>query len=64
MNKLKQNLLADYIFSYYIENELKKPEILDEYYQKHKDKYVLESRADGRVAILTDLSVEKILPKK
>lgn len=64
MNKLKQNLLADYIFSYYIENELKKPEILDEYYQKHKDKYVLESRADGRVAILTDLSVEKDIIKE
>ena len=64
MNKLKQNLLADYIFSYYIENELKKPEILDEYYQKHKDKYVLESRADGRVAILTDLSVEKDITKE
>ena len=64
MNKLKQNLLADYIFSYYIENELKKPEILDEYYQKHKDKYVSESRADGRVAILTDLSVEKDITKE
>ena len=64
MNKLKQNLLADYIFSYYIENELKKPKILDEYYQKHKDKYVLESRADGRVAILTDLSVEKDITKE
>ena len=64
MNKLKQNLLADYIFSYYIENELKKPEILDEYYQKHKDKYVFESRADGRVAILTDLSVEKDITKE
>ena len=64
MNKFKQNLLADYIFSYYIENELKKPEILDEYYQKHKDKYVLESRADGRVAILTDLSVEKDITKE
>ena len=64
MNKLKQNLLADYIFSYYIENELKKPEILDEYYQKHKYKYVLESRADGRVAILTDLSVEKDITKE
>ena len=64
MNKLKQNLLADYIFSYYIENELKKPEILDGYYQKHKDKYVLESRADGRVAILTDLSVEKDITKE
>lgn len=64
MNKLKQNLLADYIFSYYIENELKKPEILDEYYQKHKDKYVLESRADGRVAIITDLSVEKDITKE
>lgn len=64
MNKLKQNLLADYIFSYYIENELKKPEILDEYYQKHKDKYVLESRADGRVAIITDLSVEKDIIKE
>ena len=64
MNKLKQNLLADYIFSYYIENELKKPEILDEYYQKHKDKYFLESRADGRVAILTDLSVEKDITKE
>lgn len=64
MNKLKQNLLADYIFSYYIENELKKPEILDGYYQKHKDKYILESRADGRVAILTDLSVEKDITKE
>ena len=64
MNKFKQNLLADYIFSYYIENELKKPKILDEYYQKHKDKYVLESRADGRVAILTDLSVEKDITKE
>ncbi len=64
MNKLKQNLLADYIFSYYIENELKKTEVLDNYYQKNKDKYILESRADGRVAILTDLSVEKDIAKE
>jgi peptidyl-prolyl cis-trans isomerase SurA len=51
--RMKQNLLSDYIFSYYIENELKnKPQLLDEYYQNHKDKFISESRADGRVAIL------------
>lgn len=65
MTKLKQNLLADYIFSYYIENELKnKPQLLDEFYQNHKDKFISESRADGRVAILTELSLEKNIAKE
>lgn len=63
--RMKQNLLSDYIFSYYIENELKnKPQLLDEYYQNHKDKYISESRADGRVAILTDMSAEKDITKE
>lgn len=64
MTKLKQNLLAEYIFNHYIENELKKTQLLDEYYQNHKDKFILESRADGRVAILTDLSLEKDITKE
>lgn len=64
MTKLKQNLLAEYIFNHYVENELKKTQLLDEYYQNHKDKFILESRADGRVAILTDLSLEKDITKE
>lgn len=64
MLKLKQNLLADYIFSYYIDNELKKEALLNDYYQKHKDKFISDSRADGRVAILTDTSLEKDINKE
>ena len=65
LKTLKQNLLADYLFSYWIENELSNnPKIMDDFYAAHKEKYVWESRADARVAIITDLSTEKDITKE
>ena len=65
LRKLKQNLLADYLFSYWIENELKNnPKLMDDFYAAHKEKYIWESRADARVAIITDLSTEKNITKE
>lgn len=63
--KTQQNLLADYLFSYWMEEEIKnKPEILENYYQKNKQKYIWEKRADARVAILRDFSLEKDITKE
>lgn len=65
LKKLKQNLLADYLFSYWIEEELKNnPKLMDDYFSAHKNQYVWESRADARVAIITDLSTEKEITKE
>lgn len=65
LRTLKQNLLADYLFSYWMEEELKNnPKLLDDYFEAHKDKYVWEQRADARVAIITDLSTEKNITKE
>ena len=65
LKNLKQNLLADYLFSYWIEEELKNnPKLMDDYFAAHKDKYVWESRADARVAIISDLSIEKDVTKE
>ena len=63
--KTQQNLLADFLFSEWIEKELtNKPELLDDYFQKNQQKYIWEKRADARVAILTDLSIEKDITKE
>lgn len=65
LESLKQNLLADYLFSFWIDEELKNnPKITDDFFTAHKDKYVWESRADARVAIITDLSIEKDVTKE
>lgn len=65
LQNLKQNLLADYLFSFWIEQELKNnPKIIEDYYNQHKDKYIWERRADARVAIITDLSIEKDVTKE
>ena len=65
LSALKQNLLADYLFSYWMEEELKNnPKLLDDYFEAHKDKYVWEQRADARVAIISDLSTEKNITKE
>ena len=65
LKKLKQNLLADYLFSYWIEEELKNnPKLMDDYFSARKNQYVWESRADARVAIITDLSTEKEITKE
>jgi len=64
MDAEKQNLLADFLFSYWIEEEYKKnPKILDDYYEAHKEKYQWEQRADARVAIMSDLSVKNDIAK-
>lgn len=64
INALKQNLLADYLFSYWVDEELKKnPQLLDQYFMAHPEKYIWESRADARVAIIVDSSVEKEVNK-
>ena len=63
--KTQQNLLADFLFSEWIEKELtNKPELLDDYFKKNQQKYIWEKRADARVAILTDLSIEKDITKE
>lgn len=65
LTKLQQNLFADYLFSYWIEQEIKNnPQVLSDYYQKNKQKYIWEKRADARVAILTDFSLEKDITKE
>ncbi len=65
LDNLKQNLLADFLFSYWIDDELRNnPQLTDEYYNAHKEKYMWEKRADARVAIITDPSVEKDITKE
>ena len=67
MLKTQQNLLADFLFSEWIEKELtNKPELLDDYFQKKINKNIFGKKKElmQRVAILTDLSIEKTSPKK
>lgn len=51
----KQNLYADFIYSYWLKNEMDKhPEWLQQEFEKNKNNYILENRAKGRVAIIAD----------
>lgn len=64
MDTERQNLLADFLFSYWIEEEFKKnPKMLDDYYTSHPEKYLWEQRADARVAIMNDVSVKNDIAK-
>lgn len=57
----KRNLYSEFIFSNWLKNDVKNhPEKLTAYYNAHKDKYMWESRAEGRVAIFDD---ETLAPK-
>lgn len=60
LEKAKRNLYSEFIFSNWLKNEIKNhPELLTDYYNKHKNKYLFERRAQGRVAILSDESLAK-----
>ena len=61
----KRNLYSEFIYSTWLKNEIKThPELLTEYYNKNKSKYIWESRAEGRVAILADSSLEPAILKE
>lgn len=65
LDAAKRNLYSEFIFSTYLKNEIKNhPELLTDYYNKNKSKYIWESRAEGRVAILTDESLEPSISKE
>lgn len=60
----KRNLYSEFIFSSWLKTQMKEhPEWLTEYYNKNKSKYIWESRAEGRVAILTDETLESSVLK-
>ena len=55
LDEFKRSQFSDYVFSKYINEEMAKhPEWLTDYYNRNKSKYMWESRADGRVAIIAD----------
>jgi parvulin-like peptidyl-prolyl isomerase len=61
----KRNLYSEFIFSSWLKNQLKNhPELLTDYYNKNKSKYIWESRAQGRVAILTDETLQPTIAKE
>ena len=63
MLKPQQNLLADFLFSEWIEKELtNKPELLDDYFKKPTK--AIFKKSDQEQAILTDLSIEKDITKE
>lgn len=60
LSELKKNLLSDYVYSYWVENQLEKqPQLLDEYFEAHKDQFRLESTAVARVVIVYDVNLKK-----
>lgn len=65
LRKTKEDLLADYLYSQYIDVEiLTKKELIKDFYNKNKSKYIWESRAKGRVAILSDENLQKQIKKE
>ncbi|MGS0748624.1 peptidylprolyl isomerase [Halpernia sp. GG3] len=65
LDAVKRNLYSDFIFSNYLKKEMTAhPELLTSYYDKNKNKYIWESRAEGRVAITTDESLETSISKE
>lgn len=51
----RRNLFSQYIFSVWLKDEIKNhPELLADYYNSHKDKFMWERRANGRVAIISE----------
>lgn len=64
MNNFRRMLYSDYIFSSYLSNEIaQNPQWLTDYYNKNKSKYMWETRADGRVAIIADEKLIKEVAK-
>lgn len=65
LEETKRNLYSEYIFSYYLKNEVNKhPEKLQAYYNQNKSKYMWEKRADSRVAIISDEKLLKDVQKE
>ncbi len=61
----KQHLYANYIYSHWLKGEIENhPEKITAYYQQNKEKYILESHAKGRVAILSDESLKNKVEKE
>jgi len=64
LNEFKKGLYSDYVFSKYLNEEVAKhPEWLTEYYNKNKNKFMWGNRAEGRVAIIADESLNKEIEK-
>ena len=60
----RKMLFSDYVFSQYVTEELAKhPELMTNYYNKNKAKYLWGNRADGRVAIIADEKLNKEIEK-
>ncbi|SFI50969.1 peptidylprolyl isomerase [Halpernia frigidisoli] len=65
LDAAKRNFYSEFIFSGWLKQQLAThPEWFTEYYNKNKSKYTWESRADGRVAILTDETLEPSIKKE
>lgn len=65
LDDYKGNLYSEYIFSEYLKKEIdNNPKLLTDYYNAHKDKYMWEKRAQGRVAILTENSMQPEIEKQ
>lgn len=65
LSDFQKGLYSDYIFSKYLNEEITKhPEWLTDYYNKNKEKYVWGNRADGRVAIIADETLNKEIEKE
>ncbi|QDP84478.1 hypothetical protein FNJ88_02495 [Chryseobacterium sp. SNU WT5] len=64
LKDFRKSMYSDFIFSKYLSDEITKhPEWLTEYYNKNKSKYILDERADGRVAIIADRKLKKEIAK-
>ncbi len=60
LEEFKRGLYSDYIFSRYLNEEISKnPQLLTDYYNKNKSKYMWGNRAEGRVAIISDQGLTK-----
>lgn len=64
LSVFKKGLYSDYIFSKYLTEEITKhPEIATAYYNKNKEKFFWDKRADGRVAIIADQNLNAEIEK-
>ena len=65
LEEFKRGLYSDYIFSRYLNEEISKnPQLLTDYYNKNKSKYMWGNRAEGRVAIISDQGLTKDIEKQ
>lgn len=61
----RRNLYSEFIFSTWLTNEIQNhPEWLSKFYNENKSKFIWESRAEGRVAILNDATLTKEIVKE